>query len=82
MVADEISSLGKLVPTPAYDGEVIHMYLATGLHSVGQKLDEGEFLQLEKYPLDTLVKMVMNGEIKDSKTQVMILKADKYLKNQ
>ena len=79
MVADEISSLGKLVPTPAYDGEVIHMYLATGLHSVGQKLDEGEFLQLEKYPLDTLVQMVMNGEIEDAKTVTAVLKTKRIV---
>ena len=26
------------------------------------------------------VDMVMNGEIRDSKTQIMILKADKYFK--
>ena len=33
-----------------------------------------------KIPLDTLVEMVMTGEIKDSKTQVAILKADRLLK--
>ena len=55
------------------------MYLATGLHSVGQKLDEGEFLQLEKYPLDTLVQMVMNGEIEDAKTVTAVLKTKRIV---
>jgi type II secretory ATPase GspE/PulE/Tfp pilus assembly ATPase PilB-like protein len=31
-----------------------------------------------RIPLRKAVEMVMTGEIRDSKTQVMILKADKY----
>ena len=30
---DDYTYLGSLIPTPAYCGEVIHMYLARGLHS-------------------------------------------------
>ena len=41
---------------------------------------EDEFVEVEKIPLDTLVQMVMNGEIKDSKTQVAILKAERLWK--
>ena len=36
----------------------------------------------ERETLKKAVEMVMNGEIKDSKTQIMILKADTYLKSQ
>ena len=70
--------LGHLIPTPAYDTEVIHMYLARGLHSGEQELDEDEFLDVEKIPLDKAVEMVMNNEIVDAKTQIAILKT-KYL---
>ena len=35
-------------------------------------------MEVEKIPLKTLVQMVMRGEIKDSKTQIAILKAEKY----
>ncbi len=41
--------------------------------------DEGEFLEVEKIPLDALVKMVMDGEIPDAKTQIAILKAYRIL---
>ena len=58
------------------------MYLAMDLTQGEQHLDEDEFINTIKIPLEKAVEMVMNGEIKDSKTQVMILKADKYLKNQ
>lgn len=71
---DEYTYLGSLIPTPAYCGEVIHMYLARGLHGGEQKLDEGEFLDIERIPLDKAVEMVMNNEIGDAKTQIALLK--------
>ena len=71
---DDFVYLGNLVPTPAYDTEVIHMYLARGLHSGEQKLDIDEFLEIEKIPLDKAVQMVLDNEIADAKTQIAILK--------
>ena len=71
---DEFTYLGNLIPTPAYDNEVIHMYLARGLHSGAQDLDEDEFLDVEKIPLEKAVEMVMNNEIADAKTQIALLK--------
>ena len=71
---DDYTYLGSLIPTPAYCGEVIHMYLARGLHSGSQKLDEGEFLDVVKIPLDEAIAMVMRNEIQDSKTQIALLK--------
>ena len=50
------------------------MYLARGLHYGEQKLDSGEFLDIEKIPLDRAVEMIMNNEIEDSKTQIAVLK--------
>lgn len=76
---DEFIYLGNLIPTPAYDNEVIHMYLARGLHSGDQNLDEDEFLEIEKIPLEKAVKMVMNNEIADAKTQIALLKVQKML---
>ncbi len=68
-------SLGKMYPTPAYDTEVIEMYLATGLSvPESQNLDAGEFLGLTEIPFREAVDMVMRGEIPDAKTQTAILK--------
>ena len=77
--ADEFISLGCLYPTPAYDTEVIYMYLAKGLHKAEQDLDEDEFLDVLTIPLDEAVKMVMNNEIEDAKTQLALLKASVLL---
>lgn len=71
---DEFIYLGNLIPTPAYDNEVIHMYLARGLHAGSQKLDDDEFLDVEKIPLEKAVEMIMNNEIEDAKTQLALLK--------
>lgn len=71
---DRYTYLGSLVPTPAYCGEIIHMYLAEGLHYGAQDLDEDEFLDIERIPLQKAAEMVMNNEIPDAKTQLAILK--------
>ena len=71
--------LHPVYPSVGYDTEVIHMYLATGLHETKCHPDEDEFLDLLSYPLDTLVEMVMNGEICDAKTVAGILKAKRML---
>lgn len=67
--------LGKLYPTPAYDTEVIHMYLARELSEPSeQNLDDGEFLDILEIPLEEAVQMVMDGKICDAKTQIALLK--------
>lgn len=79
-VAQSIKHIGELYTTVAIFDEKIQMYLATGLSYKNAHPDDGEFLEVEKIPLDTLVEMVMNGEIKDSKTQIALLKAERILR--
>lgn len=71
--------LGEMLPTPAYNSEITHMYLARGLKFVGQSLDHNEFLDVEKIPLAEAVQLVMNGKLADGKTQIAILKAARIL---
>ena len=80
--AAELVPLGDFYPTCAYSDEVIHMYLARGL-SFGQRaLDEDEFLNVQLVPLEDVVRDVLEGRIKDGKTQTAVLKAYLWLKNQ
>lgn len=78
--AEQVEYLGFIYPTVAYDTEVIHMYLAKGLSFGEQKLDEGEFIDIVKMPLEQAYEMIMNNEIPDAKTQAAILKAYLLLK--
>ncbi|MBR4116887.1 MAG: NUDIX hydrolase [Clostridia bacterium] len=78
--AEKIIPLGELYPTPGYCEEIIWLYLATGLSYGEQDTDEDEFLSVYKIPLKKAVEMVMSGEIKDAKTQTLVLKVNE-LKN-
>ena len=78
-VAEKYTFLGELYPTPGYCGEVIYMYLATGLSFGETDPDEDEFLNVKKIPLEKAVDMIMKGEIKDAKTQTAILKVERML---
>lgn len=78
---EEFIYLGEMLPTPAYNSEITHMYLAKGLKFTKQSLDDDEFLDVEKMPLSEAVELVMNGKIRDGKTQIAILKAQYLLNN-
>ena len=77
--ADSWEYLGVYYPTVAYTDEIIHIYLARGLHSGAQKLDEDEFLQYEKVPLSALLADIAANRIEDGKTQLGLLKAARLL---
>lgn len=74
VVADKVIPMGEIYPTVAYCSEIIHLYLATGLHETHQHLDEDEFLEIKEIPLKEAVDMVMRGEICDSKTVALVMK--------
>jgi ADP-ribose pyrophosphatase len=71
--------LGEMLPTPAYNSEITYMYLAKGLTFTSQSLDPDEFLDVERIPLSEAVAQVMDGTIRDGKTQIAILKAARML---
>ncbi|MGN0470431.1 MAG: NUDIX domain-containing protein [Acutalibacteraceae bacterium] len=73
-IGREYITLGKLYPSPGYCGEIIHIYFCRIDRYEQQKLDEGEFLNVEKIPLARAVEMVLNNEIPDAKTQTAVLK--------
>jgi len=72
--ANELEYLGMMVGCPALLDERIYMYAAYGLEKRETNFDEDEFLICEEIPFDTLIAMVMNGDIADAKTQIAVLK--------
>ena len=74
LTADNFIDLGVVYATVGYDSEKIYLWAATSLHDVKQHLDAGEFLDVVKMPFDKALGLVMDGTIKDSKTQVALLK--------
>ena len=72
--------LTELATTPGFCNEVISIYLARDLTSGEIDLDDDEFLNLVKLPLDKAVEMCMTGEICDSKTIVGLMMAEKVIR--
>ena len=74
LTADHFTDLGVLYATVGYDSERIYIWAATGLLPVGQHLDDDEFLDVVKMPFEKALGLVLDGTIRDSKTQVGLLK--------
>ena len=74
LTADTLTPLGRQYATPGYCGEVLHVYLARGLHRGEAHLDDGEFLNVEKHTLDELVGLALTDRLPDVKTAVAVMK--------
>ena len=71
---EKLVYIGDVHPSVAIFDEVIHLYYATGLTFGETDPDDDEFLEPERVPLIKLKQMVLDGEIKDAKTQIAVLK--------
>ena len=79
LVPDDLTYLGCMRLSPGYSNEVLHIYLARGLHQGQAHPDEGEFLNVLRLPLRTLLDQVMAGELTDAKTVAGVLKTQVLL---
>jgi ADP-ribose pyrophosphatase len=70
--ADKIEYIMEFYTSPGFSNEKIYLFLAQGLAEGEQELDVGEYIDVEKYSVDELMKMIKFGEIVDSKTIVGI----------
>ena len=75
-----LTHLGLYRATVAILDEKIDLYLAEGLTFGDTDLDDDEFLEVERIPLEKMLEMVMSGKITDGKTQVAVLKTCEILR--
>lgn len=69
--SDNIEHVATINPVPAYCSETVDLYIAHNIYKAGrQKLDDGEFINIEEYSLDKLQEMIKLGKIRDGKTLV------------
>lgn len=71
--SDKIEHLLDLYTTVAFCNEKIGIYYTRELIPSRQNLDEDEFVTVEKYTLEELAGMIINGTIEDAKTISAIL---------
>jgi len=66
--------LAEFYTTPGFCDERLTLYLAQELEPLeGNRPEEGEFLRVEKIPLDELKRMLADGELEDAKTLIGLL---------
>jgi len=72
--ASDIKPLISYYPSVGYTTEQINCYVAIDIQKIkgGQRLNDNEMIEVVKFPLSTVEKMIKNGEIKDSKTIMCI----------
>ena len=63
ITADEVIYLGGLYLSPGYSNEVLHLYLARGLHQGECHPDEDEFLEIERVPFDKLLDKIGRAHV-------------------
>lgn len=57
-----------MYPSPGYTDEVIHVFRAIDYKYIGQKLDDGEFLDIDFLSVEDIKTKIEGGEICDGKT--------------
>lgn len=73
--------LGVVDPFTTVVSSPNYLFLAMELSAAVGVLDEGETLQIEKVPIADVVQMVESSKITHSASCILILKAEKYLRN-
>ena len=76
-VAGSLRPLSRLLTTPGFTNEEIHVFLATGLEKGSVHRDEDEFMEVLELPFSEVLEMVGAGVIRDGKSLVGILLADR-----
>lgn len=75
LIADELLPLGTVYPSPGYTDEIIYLYLAINVQQAKQQLDKDEFVNVEKMHFGEAIQLVMQGELRDAKSQIALLKS-------
>lgn len=72
-IVSDAEHLIDIVTAIAYCNEIIYVYYAQVEDKKEQKLDEDEFVEVEKFSLEELENMILDGTIVDTKTISSIL---------
>lgn len=68
-MGDGIEYIGEYFPSVGYSTEQIDCFLVRNARmEFAQRLDDGERIEIKTFRLEELEKMILDGEIKDSKT--------------
>ncbi|HOJ12314.1 MAG TPA: NUDIX hydrolase [Clostridiales bacterium] len=77
--ADCIKHVISIHSTPGFCNEVLHVFMATGLHEGNSCADEDEFISSVKIHIGKLIEMIFNHEITDAKSIIGIMIAERII---
>jgi ADP-ribose pyrophosphatase len=76
--ARDMVEVFEYYPAIGYSNEIIKIYAARGLSEAGQRTDEDEITRVEVIPVERVKRMILEGEIRDSKTVLGIALLQKF----
>ena len=80
--AKKWTPLGMIQTSPGFLTEKLWLFLAEELTQGEQELDDGEFLNLERYPFAEAAAMAADGRMNDAKTLAILLRAGAALRKE
>jgi ADP-ribose pyrophosphatase len=79
MRAESVRELGSFYLAPGYSTELMHVFLATGLHPDPLEADEDEFLSVERLSIEQAFGLASKGDLPDAKTLAALYLAQNQL---
>jgi ADP-ribose pyrophosphatase len=79
VAARDWQKLGASLTTPGFCDEIIHLYLARDLTAVPAQPGEHEVIEVHWLPFAAALEQVFSGEIRDAKTMLGLLLADREI---
>jgi ADP-ribose pyrophosphatase len=75
LVAGKMEKLSEFFVSPGFCEEKMWLYLATELTETQQRLEDDEFIEVVRLPIDQALQMIAGGEIEDAKTIIGLMLA-------
>lgn len=73
--AGKLDKLSEFFVSPGFCEEKMWLYLASDLTETAQRLEEDEFIDVIRLPIDRALQMIADGEIEDAKTIIGLMLA-------
>jgi ADP-ribose pyrophosphatase len=77
--ASNLTPLTRILTTPGFTDEVIHLFVAEGLQEGRSKLDDDEFVEVLRFRFSRILEMIRTGEIIDGKSVATVLYAASFV---
>jgi ADP-ribose pyrophosphatase len=77
--AEELEEISTYYTSKSILQEIAHLYIGRELTRVQAVPDETEFFEVETFPFDRVLRMVLESEIRDSMTMLAVLCAARQL---